>query len=59
MLMADYATFLLEARKNLKLYEEAVIKRDFNKAYEHALNTFAEVRLLMQIAKDSKDVKEG
>lgn len=55
----DYAEFLLEARKNLKLYEEAVIKRDFDKAHEHALNTFAEVRLLMQIAKDSKDVKKG
>jgi len=55
----DYAEFLLEARKNLKLYEEAVIKRDFEKAHEHALNTFAEVRLLMQIAKDSKDVKKG
>jgi len=57
--MMDYAGFLLEARKNLKLYEEAVITRDFNGAYEHALNTFAEVRLLMQIAKDSKDVKKG
>lgn len=57
--MADYATFLLEARKNLKLYEDSVIKRDFNGAYEHALNTFAEVRLLMQIAKDAKDAQKG
>jgi len=57
--MMDYAGFLLEARKNLKLYEEAVITRDFNGAYEHALNTFAEVRLLMQIAKDLKDAKKG
>lgn len=53
--MMDYAEFLLAAKKNLKLYEESVIKRDFDSAYEHALNTFAEVRLLMQIAKDSKD----
>ena len=55
----DYAGFLLEARKNLKSYEESVIKRYFNGAYEHALNTFAEIRLLMQIAKDSKDVEKG
>jgi hypothetical protein len=57
--MMDYANFLLEARKNLKLYEDSVIKRDFNEAYEHALNTFAEVRLLIQIAKELKDVKKG
>ena len=57
--MMDYSNFLLTARKNLKLYEDSVIKRDFDSAYEHALNTFAEVRLLMQIAKDSKDVKKG
>ena len=55
----DYAGFLLEARKNLKLYEDSVIKRDFNGAYEHALNTFAEVRLLIQLAKDLKDVEKG
>jgi hypothetical protein len=57
--MMDYAGFLLEARKHLKSYEDSVINRDFDGAYEHALNTFAEVRLLMQIAKDSKDVKKG
>lgn len=54
----DYAGFLLEARKHLKLYEDSVITRDFDGAYEHALNTFAEVRLLMQIAKDLKDAKK-
>jgi hypothetical protein len=57
--MVDYAGFLLEARRHLKLYEESVITRDFNGAYEHALNTFAEVRLLAQIAKELKDVKKG
>ena len=57
--MMDYANFLLEARKHLKRYEESVIKRDYANAEEHALNAFAEVRLLIQIAKDSKDVKAG
>ena len=50
--MMDYASFLLEAKKHLKLYEEAVIKREFDTAFEHALNTSAEVRLLAQIAKE-------
>jgi hypothetical protein len=57
--MMDYAGFLLEARKHLKSYEESVIKRNYADAQEHALNAFAEVRLLLQLAKDSKDVKEG
>ena len=57
--MMDYANFLLEARKHLKRYEESVIKRNYSEAEEHALNAFAEVRLLIQIAKDSKDVKAG
>lgn len=51
----DYSGFLLEARKHLKLYEESVIKRNYGDAQEHALNAFAEVRLLIQLAKDSKD----
>ena len=57
--MMDYSTFLLEARKHLKRYEESVIKRNYSEAEEHALNAFAEVRLLIQLAKDSKDVKAG
>jgi hypothetical protein len=57
--MMDYAGFLLEARKHLKSYEESVIKRDYADAQDHALNAFAEVRLLMQIAKELQDVKKG
>lgn len=57
--MMDYSNFLLEARKYLKLYENAVIKRNYSEAQEHALNAFAEVRLLLQIAKELKDVREG
>lgn len=54
----DYSNFLLEARKYLKYYEEAVINREYREAEEHALNAFAEIRLLLQIAKDLKDVKK-
>jgi hypothetical protein len=56
--MMDYANFLLQARKYLKYYEEAVINRSYKEAQEHALNAFAEVRLLVQIAKDLKDVEK-
>jgi hypothetical protein len=55
--MMDYANFLLEAKKHLKRYEESVIKRNYTEAEEHALNAFAEVRLLIQLAKELKDVK--
>ena len=54
----DYSNFLLEARKYLKYYEEAVINHEYKEAQEHALNAFAEVKLLVHIAKDLKDVKK-
>jgi hypothetical protein len=56
--MLDYSNFLLEARKYLKKYEEAVINRNYKEAQDHALNAFAEVRLLLQIAKDLQDVRK-
>lgn len=56
--MMDYAGFLLEAKKHLKLYEEAVIKRKFDEAFEHAINASAEVRLLSLIAKESWNEKK-
>jgi hypothetical protein len=56
--MMDYSNFLLEARKYLKYYEEAVINREYKEAQDHALNAFAEVRLLLQIAKDLQDGKQ-
>jgi len=49
----DYSSFLLEAKKNLKLYEEAMRDRKYKKATEHALNTLAEIRLLAVLAKDA------
>lgn len=49
----DYSSFLLEAKKNLKLYEEAMRNRKFKDAEEHAFNLLAEVRLLEVIARDA------
>lgn len=57
--MMDYSNFLLQARKYLKLYEEAVINRNYREAQEHALNAFAEVKLLVHIAKDLQDGGKG
>ena len=57
--MLDYSNFLLEARKYLKYYEEAVINRSYKEAQEHALNAFAEVKLLVHIAKDLQDGGKG
>jgi hypothetical protein len=55
MLMVDYASFLLEAKKLLKDYEDAMIQRRFSAAAEIALDAVAEVRLLAQVAKDKRD----
>lgn len=50
----DYSSFLLEAKKNLKLYEGAMRDRNFKQAKEHAFNLLAEVRLLEVLAKDAE-----
>ena len=50
----DYASFLLEAKKNLKSYEEAMVNKNFKEAKEYAFNLLAEVRLLEVIARKKK-----
>ena len=49
----DYASFLLEAKKNIKLYEEAMTNKNYKDAQEHAFNLLAEVRLLEVLAKNA------
>ncbi len=53
----DYASFLLEAKRNLKLYEEAMRDKEYKEAEEHALNTLAELRLLTVLAKNAGQEK--
>jgi hypothetical protein len=48
----DYSLFLLEVRKNLKLYEEAVLKRKFKEAHKHAVNAGIEIRLMTHLTKE-------
>ena len=48
----DYSSFLLEAKRKLKLLEVALEDKEYKEAYEHAINAQAEVRLLTQIVKE-------
>ena len=52
MTLMDYASFLLEAKRNIKLLEVALEDKQFKEAHEHALNGLAEMRLLTQIIKE-------
>ena len=45
--------FLLEAKKNIRLYEEAMTNKNYKDAQEHAFNLLAEVRLLEVLAKNA------
>jgi hypothetical protein len=51
----DYSSFLLEAKRKLKLLEIALEDKQYKEAYEHAVNAQTEVRLLTQITKELKN----
>ena len=42
----DYSIYYLEALKEIKLAHDALLKNDYQKAYEHCLNSQTEIRLL-------------
>ena len=42
----EYSTMYLEALKEMKLAHDALVKRDFQAAYEHTLNAQTEIRLM-------------
>lgn len=42
----EYSTMYLEALKEMKLANDALVKRDFQAAYEHTLNAQAEIKLM-------------
>jgi len=42
----DYSTYYLEALAQIKETHDALLKRDFQKAYDHCLNASAEIRLM-------------
>jgi hypothetical protein len=51
----DYASFISEAKRNLKLLEEALGDKSYKEANEHAINLFVETKLLSKIAKELKN----
>lgn len=42
----EYSTMYLEALKEMKLAHDALVKRDFQSAYDHTLNAQAEIKLM-------------
>lgn len=50
--MQDYASFILEAKKNIRFLEASLEDKKYKEAKEHSLNLLAEVRLLSQIVKE-------
>ena len=56
--MVDYASFLLETRKLLKEYEDAMIREKYSEAIDVALDAVAEIRLLAHVAKEKRDARQ-
>lgn len=42
----EYSSFYLEAMKEIKAAEKALVARKFQEAYDHCLNAQTEMRLL-------------
>jgi len=53
--MIDYAEFLLDIRKNLKDFENSMLKRDFKQAQIYAESALVEARLLCMVAKEKAE----
>ena len=51
----DYASFISEAKRNLKLLESALEDKSYKEANEHAMNLYVESKLLTKIAKELKN----
>jgi len=47
----EYSSFYLEALRNLKAAHDALIRRDFQRAYEHCLDATTEMRLMTGVVK--------
>lgn len=52
--MADYAQILIQAKKNLDACFNKLNARNYDGAYEDALDAFVEIKFLLSIIKDTK-----
>jgi hypothetical protein len=53
--LIDYAEFLLEARRNLKDFEDSFLKRNFKEAQLHAESALVNTRLLCLTVKEKME----
>jgi hypothetical protein len=53
--LIDYAEFLLEARRNLKAFEDSYLNRDFKEAQLHAESALVNTRLLCLTVKEKME----
>ena len=58
MAKVDYTPMYLEAMKEIKMAHEAIIKRNYQSAYEHCLNAQAEMRLMSGAVKSWVETNE-
>jgi len=54
----DYSTYYLEAMKEIRAAHEALLKNDYQKAYDHCLNSQVELRLMSTNVKSWIPVEE-
>ena len=54
----DYSNMYLEAIKEIKMAHEALIRNNYQAAYEHCLNAQAEMRLMSGAVKSWLPVEE-
>jgi len=54
----EYSSMYLEAMKEIKMAHEALIKRNYQSAYEHCLNAQAEMRLMSGAVKSWVETNE-
>jgi hypothetical protein len=52
--MVDYSQILIQAKKNLDACFNKLNARDFDGAYEDALDAYVEIKFLLNIIKDAK-----
>jgi hypothetical protein len=55
----EYADFYLHAVKEIKEAHEALVARDFQKAYDHCMNAQAEIKLMSGAVKTWVPTKDA
>jgi hypothetical protein len=51
----NYASYLLEAKRAIRLLENALEDKKYKEAHEHVLNAIAELRMLSHVIREKKN----